>query len=440
MSPTTTLAIVLVVAQQPPAPTPSVQPVATPFQVQSRPATFLQSDEGIVFCLAFSTDGKTLAAGHGRGPSTGGGVVLWDVAGRKAPGQKSLPVTEGFVRRLAFSPDCKTLAAGYDYVRGTYRDSGIVLWDVAERKRVMQASLPMKKGLVEDVVFSPDGKTLAAGYVEGPRLPGGVVLWDVAGRQRLVEKSLPVTYGVLTSAEFRPSANILATSYTRIRGTPGGGVVLWDVAGRKLLIQATLPEARGQVARVAFAPDGKTLAAACGLEARNVVFWDSVVLWDVVSRKRVMQAPLPVRACPGASLAFTPDGKTLAAAYVRDPGLVRYDEAARQLVVSVTLWDVAEHKLVVEESLPVTYGSVTTVALSPDCKTLAAGYDYVRQPHQRWRCAALGCGRAPKGKLMNRTSLHGRPPSPVTRPRRWATRPARVDYKRQLTITAPPVP
>jgi WD40 repeat protein len=138
---------------------------------------------------------------------------------------------------------------------------------------------------------------------------------------------------------------------------------------------------------VAFAPDGKTLAAACGLEARNVESWDSVVLWDVVSRKRVMQAPLPVMQAPlpvradsRASLAFTPDGKTLAAAYVRDPRLVWYDEASRQppVVVSVTLWDLAEQKLVIEESLPVTYGSVTTVALSPNCKTLAAGNDYVR--------------------------------------------------------------
>jgi WD40 repeat protein len=134
-----------------------------------------------------------LAAGYGRGASTGGGVVLWDVAGRKRLGEKSLPVTEGFVTRLAFSPDGKILAAGYDYVHGNYRDSGIVLWDVAERKRLMQASLPMKKGLVQDVVFSPDSKTLAAVYVEGPRLPGGVVLWDVAGGKRLVEKSLPVT-------------------------------------------------------------------------------------------------------------------------------------------------------------------------------------------------------------------------------------------------------
>ena len=93
--------------------------------------------------VAFSPDGKTLAAGYSLGPSTGGGVLLWDVAGRKRVVEKSLPVTEGSVTSLAFSPDGKTLAAGYGYAHRLYTDGGVVLWDVAGRKRVIQASLPV---------------------------------------------------------------------------------------------------------------------------------------------------------------------------------------------------------------------------------------------------------------------------------------------------------
>ena len=62
--------------------------------------------------VAFSPDGKTLAAGYGVGGG-GGGVVLWDVAARKRLADDPLPVKEGYVQSVAFSPDGKTLAAGY---------------------------------------------------------------------------------------------------------------------------------------------------------------------------------------------------------------------------------------------------------------------------------------------------------------------------------------
>ena len=41
-------------------------------------------------------------------------MVLWDVAARKRLGDEPLPVMrEGEVRSVAFSPDGKTIAAGY---------------------------------------------------------------------------------------------------------------------------------------------------------------------------------------------------------------------------------------------------------------------------------------------------------------------------------------
>ena len=69
--------------------------------------------EGDVTSVAFSPDGKTLAAGYGGGVGVGGGVVLWDVAARKRLADDPLPVKEGDVTSVAFSPDGKTLAAGY---------------------------------------------------------------------------------------------------------------------------------------------------------------------------------------------------------------------------------------------------------------------------------------------------------------------------------------
>ncbi len=111
--------------------------------------------------MAFSPDGKTIAAGYE--VTRVGGVVLWDLAARKRLGDEPLPVKEGKVRSVAFSPDGKTIAAGF-YVYGI---GGVVLWDLAARKRLGDEPLPVKEGDVRSVAFSPDGKTIAAGFWRG---------------------------------------------------------------------------------------------------------------------------------------------------------------------------------------------------------------------------------------------------------------------------------
>ena len=40
-------------------------------------------------------------------------MVLWDAAARKRLVDKPLPVKEGWVESVAFSPDGKTIAAGF---------------------------------------------------------------------------------------------------------------------------------------------------------------------------------------------------------------------------------------------------------------------------------------------------------------------------------------
>ena len=141
--------------------------------------TFLHIEEGGVQSVAFSPDGKTIAAGYGGVGGGGGGVVLWDVAARKRLADDPLPVKEGMVWGVSFSPDGKTIAAGYGGFGG---GGGVVLWDVAARKRLAADPLPVKEGNVTGVSFSPDGKTIAAGYrgIVGRVRGGGVVLWDVA--------------------------------------------------------------------------------------------------------------------------------------------------------------------------------------------------------------------------------------------------------------------
>ena len=68
---------------------------------------------------------------------------------------------EGDVTSVAFSPDGKTLAAGYGAA------AAAAAWCCGTRparKRLADEPLAVKEGDVTSVAFSPDGKTLAAGY------------------------------------------------------------------------------------------------------------------------------------------------------------------------------------------------------------------------------------------------------------------------------------
>ena len=80
-------------------------------------------------------------------------MVLWDVAARKRLADDPLAVKEGDVTSVAFSPDGKTLAAGYGDVGGG--GGGVVLWDVAARKRLADDPLAVKEGDVSERGLQP---------------------------------------------------------------------------------------------------------------------------------------------------------------------------------------------------------------------------------------------------------------------------------------------
>src|SRR5947209_26100 len=67
--------------------------------------TFTHEEKKYFFCLAFSPDGKSLAAG-----SQDGATHVWDVASKKK--MHALGGRDDWVEALAFSPDGKWLAAG----------------------------------------------------------------------------------------------------------------------------------------------------------------------------------------------------------------------------------------------------------------------------------------------------------------------------------------
>jgi WD40 repeat protein len=151
-------------------------------------------------------------------------------------------------------------------------------------------------GQVTALALSPDGKTLASGNNSGT-----IRLWDPASSKEIGQ--LAAKNGVISLA-FSPDAKFLAA------GTWFGPVLLFDLASGRVLRE--LSNRHNTVNAVAFAPDGKLLAA--GSSAA-----DGVILWDVPGGKQVRELVAANRRGPyshvvGQSLAFAPDGQTLAQA------------------------------------------------------------------------------------------------------------------------------
>ena len=104
------------------------------------------------YAVAFSPDSKLLANAYG-GDGITGTIGLWDPHTGEL--RHVLGPYHGLLNCVAFSPDGKTLASGG-------QDSEIILWDIPTAQRRLSLTT-QHTGAVYSVAFSPDGKTLATG-------------------------------------------------------------------------------------------------------------------------------------------------------------------------------------------------------------------------------------------------------------------------------------
>lgn len=139
--------------------------------------------------VAFSTDGSLLAVA-----SFGPSIKLWEVNSGQVVRNFDMPEVMGFFS-VAFSPDGKQLAAG------TPQLGRVTLWDV-ESGQITGALEVGDKSDMHDIEYSPDGKLMVGG---GTGYSVGV--WEVTSG-KLVDQ-LPLNNGIY-GLTFSPDGKILA--------------------------------------------------------------------------------------------------------------------------------------------------------------------------------------------------------------------------------------
>jgi WD40 repeat protein/DNA-binding SARP family transcriptional activator len=175
-------------------------------------------------------------------------------------------------------------------------DGTISVWNV--HTHALRETLAGHSAAAQAVVFSPDGRTLyTAGY------DGSVILWDLggAGAQRLGE---PFSYA--SQIDGPPGAAVVSPNGSMFAVSPGPDRVrLWNARTRTPVGRA-LRGPLGYVAALAFSPDGKLIAATGTRHA---------VIWDTAQRKIIRVLPvgvLTIGTHRAGAVSFSPDGMTVA--------------------------------------------------------------------------------------------------------------------------------
>jgi WD40 repeat protein len=232
---------------------------------------------------------------------------------------------------LVFSPDGRWLAAGYGGVFNYSVDAPqkVVVFDVAQRKAHRTFATPTQ---VSAVAFSADGKLMAAAGHNGT-----VWLWDTSTWDEIAYWQGPAgtEYGSILFlsggqvGEAGRLGDLLAT------GSRAGRIDLWDV--RTSARARQLYGHIGGVTFMALSPDGRTLATASS--DRSIKLWDTGTGRELrtLGREEGWMC----------ALAFSPDGNTLASGGLS--AVLRLWEASSKQTVAA---DLAELDLQAKTSGP----------------------------------------------------------------------------------------
>ncbi|PWI10538.1 hypothetical protein DIZ27_11160 [Streptomyces sp. NWU339] len=303
-----------------------------------------------VLNVAYSPDGKVLAASHRGNGSDGGRVQLWDMS------VPTRPVEAGRVKLksstvIAFHPRSRILAA--------QSADELTLWDTADPQKPRRLALVrLARQVTHTLAFSKDGRTLAAGSKKGL-----LRLWNVSdpARPTLRAQRTVATSPLISVAFTRDGGHLITGNGNGETDSEPAQVRLWDVGDPDRPVLRDTEQAETVMA-VAADPRRDLVVATGG--------YGKIAWWEVVDGQdlRRVEAEEEYRDTWGIdsggmpSLAFSEDGRFLAGAD-RANGVRRGDTTGK-------LSDLVNRMSGV--NLPTGEPS-QSVAFSPDSRYLAVG-------------------------------------------------------------------
>lgn len=295
------------------------------------------TDIGRARSYQFSPDSSQLAV------FTSIGVWIYDVQ----TGKEVKLLTdhrEGAIDKTVLSPDWRYLTGP----RNSWEHHEIRLWDthIGEIKTIFEGHTER----VEWVAFSPDGKMLASSDFDGV-----IWLWDIdTGNHRQIRTPHKIVDGVM----FSPDGQTLVSSRR-------ADIRLWDVATGEF--KGHLEDTTG-INNIVFNSDGTILYGASRNELR---------LWDPDTGKITMR--LGVSASYRTLSAFSPDGQIIATAGGNDYKVQLWNLQTGRLKNGLVGDPKFVKMIMISDGVPklVDYATkrVGSIAFSPDGRTLAVASD-----------------------------------------------------------------
>ncbi len=223
------------------------------------------------------------------------GERLWNL-GRSIPQDWSIP-GDAFQNGapLAVTSDGKTVATA---LRGN-----VTLWDVHGSDLQKLLSFPVDDSRVDSAAFTSDGRTLAIGSADR------IKLWSLTEAGPKERASVAGQKETVRYVAFTPDGAMLVSSETH-------GLRVWNVteSGLTECAKLGLPRLRCQT----LSPDGRILVAGCDRRDDTAIH-----RWELEGGK-VTELPVITTPTELRSLAYSPDGKTIAAGELQG-GLAIYD-------------------------------------------------------------------------------------------------------------------